>query len=641
LIERGSFKDIVTNLRLQKSLKFLMLTLQSANRPYAEGIASWISRLGDPELSDIHAQRVDERDYDESDWADDADASGRKRGAYEQVRAQQNAIVERLKERNIDSARALARSLIDQQRSNSTPEQIGKSLCWLAQRAKYQEVHELQLEWSEWATQENPFDPRTHGQFADALLDAGRFADATKEFDEVARTGDARFAEVGFARVQRAMGYPLEARQKLLEIANQYPGDAQVVHAYYAAADALRDLGDYATAKEEFARLTDRFPLESMFWEGLATAQFELGEVNESLRTFSKARANAKRDRSVSMNGLARAYRLLGRFVDAQRIYEEVITWFPNNKVALCGKAELLKVAGSTESALTAFDVAIERCPYSAEPIIGKGQLLLELHRYEEAQQLYGEASARFERNVDIAASLVEAFKAQGRYQEALSKVETLILEFPFYVRGRILRASVLHRLGELNNALAAYDEVLSERPFLQSALSGKVAVLISMERFSEADQLLPKHKPRTQTDWSRCILRAICAAHLLGYQRATRMLRTWESICPFVRQRRSIRSALVRAEVGAGRFADARKLVEDAPTEVSNVVAMEALAAGHRSGAAKERLRQIEVAERPGIVIDLAREIARRHGLIAEAPLQSEHWITRMQREILVQQAA
>jgi tetratricopeptide (TPR) repeat protein len=437
------------------------------------------------------------------------------------------------------------------------------------------------------------------------------------------------------------MGYPAQARERLLELAKEHDDDPQVVHAYYAAADALRDLGDLEQAKVEFGLLTERFPLESMFWEGLASTQFELGEIGESLRTFSKAKAQARHGRAVSLNGLARAYRLLGRFVEAQRIYEDVIAWFPNNKVALCGKAELLRAAGRIEASLQAFDVAIERCPFSPEPVIGKGSLLLELRRFDEAAQLYGEAASRFDRNVEIAAGNVDVLKAQGKYADALAKADALVRDFPYFIRGQVVRASLLHRLGKRDSALSAYDQVLRDRPFIQSALTGKVAVLISLQRFVEAEALLPKHKPKTQTDWTRCVLRAMCAAQLRGYAHAIRMLRTWEATCPFVRQRRILRSALIRAELGLGEYQEARRLVEAAPTEVSNVVAIEALAAGHRTGAAKERLRQLEVSERSGLVIDLAREIARRHRLVDEEPLYPSDWVPRMQREVLLQEAA
>jgi len=101
------------------------------------------------------------------------------------------------------------------------------------------------------------------------------------------------------------------------------------------------------------------------------------------------------------------------------------------------------------------------------------------------------------------------------------------------------------------------------------------------------------------------------------------------------------MRDVLVALELRRNRTLEARRLVELAPEEVSNVVALHVLAASHRPGQARIRLDRIRNAPGPADVIELAEEIARRHQLTAETPRHSKAWITGVERQILLAEAA
>ena len=55
---------------------------------------------------------------------------------------------------------------------------------------------------------------------------------------------------------------------------------------------------------------------------------------------------------------------------------------------------------------------------------------------------------------------------------------------------------------------MAAYDQILAERPRQRRAMLGKAAILIRTDRKDGAAQLLPNERPRSRGDWRTITLR-------------------------------------------------------------------------------------------------------------------------------------
>ncbi len=220
LISDGAFRTLALALVGGEDISFLRIQIASRHGKHRDAVLSWIASL-QPGLKKARKRReaLSPDEPDQSDTWDDEDERQPSHAAYEQVRAQQIAIVQKLKAFDLPGARRLTNDLIRSQETNSTKKQIAKSLSALAQQAKKYDILELQLEWSRWASRVNPFDPKAFGHYADALLSGGRLAEAQSAFDEVERAGDPLFAETGRARVLRSLGRPKDARQLYLQAA--------------------------------------------------------------------------------------------------------------------------------------------------------------------------------------------------------------------------------------------------------------------------------------------------------------------------------------------------------------------------------------------------------------------------------------
>jgi tetratricopeptide (TPR) repeat protein len=633
----GSFLDVVTALMRGQDLTFTRLQVISRHRNASAAISQWFKALqGDLRRvpkADIRAQESDEV----ADW-DRSESRHPSYAAYTNVRAQQRAIVAKLKDHDIGQARRLMTALVVSQRYNSTSDQLAKSLSNMARQAGNFDIPELALEWSREATEANPIDPMAYGHLANALIDIGSYDEAETALNEVESHGDPLFAATGRARILRSQGRLNEAREAFVAAGQTYKNHASLVHAMLGAAEALRELGDIPGALKEYQNLSISFPTEPGVWTGIASTLVDLGDMDEALRTYTKA---ATYDSLIAKIGRAHTFRTFGNLDNALRLFDEVLAEHPTNSFALCGRGDVLQDQGSFDLALAAYEKAMALSPYRSEPVLGKIHVLRHMERFQDALDLHEQFHGRFPYDKRFAAAPVVIYRAQGRFTNALVACDKLITRFPFDIHGRLSRAGILGRLGTLDEAMAAYDAILTERPRQRRAMLGKAAILIRTGRKDEAARLLPNEQPRSRGDWRTVTLRVTLLEDREGSPAAAEMLSRFISQCPFPVERRRMRDLLAIIELRRHRWQEVRRMVEAHPDEVSNVISLHVYAATHRTGKAREWLARILTHDGPADLISLADEIARRHQLTDEAPRQPAGWIEATEREILLADAA
>lgn len=410
-------------------------------------------------------------------------------------------------------------------------------------------------------------------------------------------------------------------------------------YAYIGAAECLRDMGMSDLAHSEYEAATEWFPTNPLVWTGLASALMDLGRFDEAVTTFGKA--DTFQGSPIARIGRASAFAKAGKFEAAAGIIDEVLEDFPSNVPAQCLKATLLRAEGKIDEAMSVYDACIIRSPYAAAPIHGKGRLLVENERFKDAAALYRNAYKLLAHNRELATGYVVLLRRQGKSMEALGQIENLTKQFPFDANLDVLRAEILADLGEADAAEKAYNRVLADKPYAKRALLGKAALLAKIGRLDEAERLLPDFRPRTLADWRQLVLRALLLEQKGSLRDSAYVLQKALSECPFAQGRRAIRSALATLELRRGRTQEARRLVETAPDQVTNVVALHVFAATHRPGRARARFETILSSDGPAVVIELATEIARRHELVKYAPRHSSEWLVREERALLLREVA
>jgi tetratricopeptide (TPR) repeat protein len=637
LIESGAFRDVVKGLDEKLDLNFIKLAALSKNREHADSISQWLGSLQGG-LKRVARSMIHEVDPEFDDEFED-ETRGSNGGVFDQIKLQQTAIVSKLKDRDLDGARWLMNALVASQRTNSTNEQLGMTLCSMAQKAKLHEIPQLQFEWAKQAVEESPRDPETFGHYADALISLGNYSEANAAFDNAEAAGEPLFAATGRARILRAMGRPVEARAAFLAAISEFEGFPGVEHAVMGAAQALRDLGELEAAADEYRQITETSPLNSLAWAGLAYALMDLGRLTEAMSVFGKVAANDRN--STGKIGRANTLKLKGAFDEAIGVYRQVIDAVPNNHLAWCGIAETLHLQGKDQEALAAYDEAVTRSPHFVAPLIGKGNLLRVLGRFEQANSVFEDGAIRFPYDRRVSVGLANVLRSRGQYAEALVRYEKLHAEFPFDSQINIYRALTLMKLGSFEASIDLYDQILSVRPNLGRARTGKASILLQMERYEEAAKMLPFGKPQSQNDWRHLLLRAHLLEKTAGFEDAAKELRFGIKNCPFYQIRGNFRDALVSLELRRDRRPYAEKVMLEAPNEVSNIIAFHVFLANQRLPEARARLDRIRSTEGPAIIIELADELARRHNLVNASPQRERGWMWRVERNWILDEAA
>jgi TonB family protein len=159
---------------------------------------------------------------------------------------------------------------------------------------------------------------------------------------------------------------------------------------HYGKAKALRELGRLEEAVKSFDRAIELEPDVSFPYSAKIEVLKELGRLEEAVETCDEALALMPDDwsrynkKAEILVGLGRLEEAVGSFDRAIKLYEDE---YPSSLLygTYVKKIETLKKLGRLEDALETYDEALTRSPRNKSLRRGKGEVLVELGRYEEA----------------------------------------------------------------------------------------------------------------------------------------------------------------------------------------------------------------------------------------------------------------
>lgn len=623
IVIQGSMRDLAKAIGDPRNVDFVALRAMGRHRalPNASNILrAWLNNFREDRKPNIAAPEYDADD--DFEWESELVGGGQAgRRAFESAINQQSGIIRKVREGDYAAAREYADELVTSQTTNSTPEQIAKSLCRLAKSAKELGVPELQIEWSERAVEICPTDPIAYGHLADALIGVGNYSAADSSLSETERLGNKLYALNGRARILRAVGRPAEARDLYLEAAKAFPEEEGVEYSFAGAAETLRDMGRSAEALAEYERLVDRWPLESSFRNGLASTLAELGRFGEATRTYSQA-ASLDKTSVISLTGRASVAKMSGRLAEAEQIYRDAVKQYPSNSVAKCGLGEVLRLQGNFADARAAYEEARKASKLIPHPVVGLAEVYRDEGSSLKSLELIQSALGQFAYDRGVRLTHALALKWVGRYNDAMSEIDKVVAEFPYFISAQMARADILRSVGHGRHALRAYDAILSLRRNYSPAEVGKIAVLIQMGDYDAAERLLPDIVPHTQSEWSKYLLKAILLKERGSVKAAIRHLEKGVSKTPFSRMKRIMSNSLALIHIERRDYKTAFRVAVPMSGDPLNVIYLHSLAASHRTGQARHLLQSLSAAPQPGHVLALVDALGRSFGLTGGAPV-------------------
>jgi tetratricopeptide (TPR) repeat protein len=571
-----------------------------------------------------------------TELANDEEAGGSPFEKFQSTRKQQEGVELQLERGNISLARKFTNELVDWQLKNGGPEFAAKSLCLLAQRAKHFEQYSVLLEWVQWATEIAPADAWAHGQAGDAYLGLYRWDDAKREYDAAIAYGDEPFGKTGLARLLRARGKLDDALAILEAVRHEHSSHPEIFHTWLALCETLRDMWRFEDALREYEKATKVFPNESSFWCGQAAVLKDMGRLGEALSAYSEAQVRLD---PVAHGGRADVLKTMGKLDEALQTYEAGIEMFPHEPVLVCGRADVLRTMGKLQEAIAAYAEAKKRFQYEPVAFTGYADSLIESSKIAEGIAAHEEAVARFSYNVRARTGRASGLRNAGMLVEALKAFDENIRDFPYDLYSLTGRANLLRLLGHSEEAIKAYDALIERRPDYGVARYSKAAVLVILNRFDEAEALLPKGEPATSSEWVAFHIKGMMHLKAGEIDRAHTIFEHGLLRNPFYRERRYFERALAATKIRMKRFQEAAELVHGKQEEAAQLLSLHSLAELGRMAEARAAYRAVND-DAPSPVIQLRDELAARFRIVERRPQASLQWVFEQETEVLLQAA-
>ncbi|CAG0959254.1 hypothetical protein PHYC_00631 [Phycisphaerales bacterium] len=315
--------------------------------------------------------------------------------ALARVSSQQRSIVKLWRSHKFREADRILGQLIQQQRKDSTAEQLGKTLSKLGMQAMHLLPMEKCLSLTRLAIEANPHDVTARTQLATQLA---------------------------------AFGFLTEALAVCQGCIVEQPKD---VVPRCLEATILKQMGRLRDALEAFQRTASEFPDDPFPLNGAADVLKVMGYYSEALEAYQSVTRTYGSTNVVSRTGEADVLKLMGHLGEALHVYDEAIRDHPGEVVAWSGKADVLMTMDRLPEALVAYQHASSEFTNELGPRSGIAEVLRAMGRLPEALAEYRKAGQAFPGCAMFRSGAAHILKLMGRLHDALAEYEQYLLEFP------------------------------------------------------------------------------------------------------------------------------------------------------------------------------------------------------------------
>ena len=561
------------------------------------------------------------------------------RSTYERVRLQISAIISKIRSGDFENARRYAKDLVKDQSASGTNRHIAKSMTFLSQAAKSEEHYDLQLEWANEAIKYSPNDPWTHCQAADAYVNLRRYSQANEALKTAEHLGEVAYSANSQARIARAQGNLGLAEELYEQALIVSKGNKHEVYSRAGLAEVARDQGRFDLALQRYDTALAELPYEAALHCGRAATLVDLGRFDDAESSY-KAAMNFESNDVVPRTGIATIYREKGQFDISEKLARLIINERPNNSACQCLLGDVLRLQGNLTEALKQFEHASNLFPFNPIAFSGICRVLDEQGNISGSHQKYQEGISKFPYYAQMIIGLSSIKRRLRSYEEGLHLLDEAAHKFPKNLHIKIERAGMLRRLNYSDQSLSQYEEVLSLSPNFQKAANGKASLLISMARYDEAWQLLSKELCVTEEDWKSQVIIGLLYLKRDGILVAEPFLKNLVSRVPFSRERRFASAVLASIAMSNNDIDRASSLINSDVAEATNIIQFHVFAASKRAERADRMLRDLRD-RYPHYHAELREEIARKFGIVNEAPSREQNWIYEREREMLLLEIA
>lgn len=264
----------------------------------------------------------------------------------------------------------------------------------------------------------------------------------------------------------------------------------------FSDAGEAYERGELLTCRELLIRVSDLDPENPNVWRNLGTVNLDLGFYDEAVFAYQNVialdstRVDVLTDVTGALLGAGRLTEALhtgqlaiqldptsglafnnygmalmenGSFEEAAMCFNTALRREPENASVLYNCGRITMMAGSMEEALLFFQSAVAVNPAFIQPQIERARVLGILERHTEAEEQILSVLAAVPGNTEALNILALTYSSRGREDEAVSVLQTILLNSPGHLQSRLGLAECFYSLGDLEPALENYRLFISD----------------------------------------------------------------------------------------------------------------------------------------------------------------------------------
>lgn len=217
-----------------------------------------------------------------------------------------------------------------------------------------------------------------------------------------------------------------------------------------------------------------------------AMAALQAGNFVDAERLFKDVLRRAPKH-VAALNLVGVVLTQSGKFAEAETYLQRALREYPKSDATLYNYGLVLKALNRPAEALDRFSQALRLNPNTAKTWNNRGTAFNDLARYQEAIADFDRAIALEPRYAEAYCNKGKSLNSLGRPAEALAAFEKAAKFRPDLADVWLGKGHACARLGKFDDAFDCYDQALSLRPDLAYAWIGRGHILGKLERFDDA----------------------------------------------------------------------------------------------------------------------------------------------------------
>ncbi|MGB3512054.1 MAG: tetratricopeptide repeat protein, partial [Microcoleaceae cyanobacterium] len=332
------------------------------------------------------------------------------------------------------------------------------------------------------------------------LINLSRFDEAEAVFQQlIEKYPNQTQGYEGYARITHSFADWQLALQRWSEAIEKFPEN---IGFQVNKGNILINLSRFDEAEAVFEQLIKKYPERPQGYERYAALTHHLADWELALKRWSEAIFKFPNNISFQVQK-GNALIKLSRFDEAEAVFQQLIEKSPRQPQGYDGYARVTHHLADWELALERWDNAINQLPYNLNFLVQKGNALIKLSRFDEADAVFQEIIQKYPRHYHGYDGYGRVANALPDWELALERWENAIVKLPHYFNFYLQKGDVLANLFRYEEAETWWEKVIAKYPHRHQALSKSAALArrlgnreFAWQRFEQIIEKFPWHIP-------------------------------------------------------------------------------------------------------------------------------------------------